>query len=678
MLPTKPPPLRSSDRKRLATVLLVLFTLMALLIVQFYRIQIIQGEKWSEKARRQHFFVVKEPAHRGTIYSNTAIKKGQPETPQKLVVDIQRFHLYIDPESIPEKNREEMAQNLYRLLQTKEAEKKLLRTQFDRKSRSRKLAMWLDADTRSSIMEWWTPYARQRKIVRNALYFVPDYQRSYPFGKLLGQVLHTVQSQKDEATQQALPTGGLELYFNAFLTGKEGKRLLMRSPRNEFERGEILAPPENGADIHLTINHCLQAIVEEELAKGVKKSKAKSGWAVMMEPFSGEVLALAQYPFFYPTNYQWYFNDPELVEHTRIKAVADANEPGSVMKSITMSIALLANEELKRRGQTPIFVPEEMVPCADGRFAGRPRPFDDTNKHPFLNMYLAIQKSSNIYPARLVEKIISRLGNEWYHATLNQVFGLGIKTGIELPSETAGVLPGIGKKHANGALEWSASTPYALAIGYNLQTNSIQLARVYAMFANGGYFVKPTLIRKIVKKGPQGQEMVLTDNTMPERRAAFPKILNENITKEVIRATKFTTKPGGSASAADVWGYSECGKTSSCKKNIQGKYSERLFRSSFIGFTPVKEAAFVLLITMDEPEYGFTPGIGKLHNGGVAAGPVFREIAKRSLEYLGITPDDPYGYPSGDPRCDKEKADWIPETRRLQEMYKKWNNKTQH
>lgn len=670
-------PIYSSDRKRLVILLLFIFFLMSLLIVQFYRIQIIQGEKWSEKAHRQHYFVVKEPAHRGTIYSNTSIKKGHPETPQKLVVDIQRFHLYIDPESIPEKNRQEMAQHLFRLLQTKEDEKEALRAQFNRKSRSRKLAMWLDADTRTTIMEWWGPYARSRKIVRNALYFVPDYQRSYPFGKLLGQVLHTVQSQKDEITHEALPTGGIELYFNSFLKGKEGKRLLMRSPRNEFERGEILSPPEDGADIHLTINHCLQAIVEEELAKGVKKNKAKSGWAVMMDPFTGEILALAQYPFFYLTEYHTFFNDPELTEHTRIKPVMDAYEPGSVMKSITASIALLANDELRSRGQPPIFVPEEMLPCADGRFKGRPRPFDDSGRHPFLNLYMAIQRSSNIYPARLVEKIIASLGNEWYRAALNQVFGFGIKTGIELPSETAGLLPGIGKKHANGALEWSASTPYALAIGYNLQANSVQLARAYSILANGGYFVKPTLIRKIVKKGPQGQELVLRDNTMPERRAAFPRILSKSITAEVTKAMKFTTKPGGSAVAADVFGYTECGKTSTSKKNINGKYSEKLFRCGFMGFTPASNPAFVLIVTLDEPEYGFVPGVGKIHNGGIAAGPIFREISKRSLEYLGITPDDPYGYPSGDPRSNKDKADWVAETRRLQEMYKKWNNKTQ-
>ena len=129
---------------------------------------------------------------------------------------------------------------------------------------------------------------------------------------MLGAVLHTVQTVKDEKRGQAIPTGGFELAFNRYLKGVPGKRRLMRSPRNSLETGEVIASPKNGADIYFTINHCLQAIAEEEIEKGVKKSKAKSGWALMMEPRTGEILALAQYPEFYPAEYQHYLNDPLL------------------------------------------------------------------------------------------------------------------------------------------------------------------------------------------------------------------------------------------------------------------------------------------------------------------------------------------------------------------------------
>mgnify|MGYP000747604487 CR=1 FL=1 len=660
------------DRKRLIALGIFLFTLFSILILAFYKIQILEGEKWTNEANKQHYFIINEPFMRGTFISNSSIKLGHPEAPQSFVIDIQKFHLHTDPQSIPSKHRKPIADALHAILNV---DVDILLQQFLYKSRSRKLAMWLDAEIKDSIMQWWLPYARQHKIPRNALFFVSDYQRSYPFGKLLGQVLHTIQKAKDEKTLQAIPTGGLELYFNSFLKGKLGKRRLMRSPRNSLETGEIISQPKNGAEIHLTINHCLQAIAEEEIAKGVQKCKAKSGWAVMMNPKTGEILALAQYPFFYPPDYQSYFNDPQLVENAKVKAITDANEPGSVMKPLTLTVALLANEVLLQRNEKPLFSPDEMVPTSNTHFTGRSKPLKDLHPHYYLNMDMALQKSSNIYMARLAEKIVQRLGADWYRKTLQETFGMGHKTGIELPSESQGVLPMPGRKHPNGKPEWSASTPYSLAMGHNIQANTLQLLRAYALFINGGYLVKPTLIRKILRPLADGRQEILRDNTTTERVKKFPKVLSDEIAERVRLAMKFTTKTGGSAKNAEVWGYTEAGKTGTGDKVIDGKYCPQKVCSTFIGIVPLSEPSFVLAVVMDEPEYGFLPGIGRLHHGGTCAAPVFREIAKRSLEYLGIAPDDPYGYPSGDPRYNQDKADWIPETRRLKEMYETWNNK---
>lgn len=647
-----------------------LFSLFAILIVHFYNLQVIEGEKWSKEARRQHFFIVNEPFLRGTFYSNTAIKRGHPEIPQKLVVDIEKFHLFIDPETIPLTLKDAIAKKLAELLQE---DKAFLSTQLNRKTRNRRLAMWLDKETHDTIMKWWQPYARRHRIPRNALYFVSDYQRSYPFGRLLGPALHTVQQMKDEKTGQAIPTGGLELSCNRYLTGKQGKRRLMRSPRNALETGEVIASPRNGADVYLTINHCLQAIAEEEIAKGVKNCKAKSGWALMLEPHTGEILAMAQYPDFAPTEYQRYFSDPLLMDHTRVKSIQDAFEPGSVMKTITVAIALKANKELRARGEKEIFNPEEKMVTSDGRFRGR-KNLKDTHLHYFLNMDMAVQKSSNIYVARLVERIVDRLGDEWYKNALHSYFGFGEKTHIELPSESGGLVPTPGKKHPNGALEWSVPTPVSLAMGHNILVTSLQMARASAVFANGGKLVSPTLIRKIVRS-ENGCEEILLDNTGPERVAAFPTVMDKDIIDRVIQAMKFTTKPGGTARRGDVWGYTEAGKTGTSEKIINGVYSKTIHCSSFVGFTPIKDTAFVLVVTMDEPEHAYVPGIGKIHMGGTCAAPVFREIARRSLEYLGISQDDPHGYPVGDPRYDPQKADYAVETRRLQELYEKWNAK---
>jgi len=657
---------------RIAGLFFGIFVLFCLLIYQFFNIQIIEGEKWTKVARKQHFFIIHDPFLRGRFISNTDIKKGHPHTIQSFVTDIQKFHLYVDPESIPDAHKNAISSNLVALLDLSLDEKQKMRSQFDRKSRSRKLAMWLDHDERDAVFKWWLPYAKKYKIPRNALFFLNDYQRSYPFGKLLGQVLHTIQNNKDETTKQAVPTGGLELYFNKYLQGKQGKRRLMRSPRNSFETGEVLSLPENGADIYLTINHCLQAIAEEEIEKGVKKAKAKSGWAVMMDPRSGEILVLAQYPGFSPSDYSLYFSNPKLIDDTRIKAATDAFEPGSVLKPFTLAVALKANEALQKEGKKPIFSPEAKIATSNGRFKGRPKPLSDTHIHYFLNMEMALQKSTNIYMARLVESIVNTLGIEWYRDNLCKTFGLGTKTGLELPGESCGIVPTPGKKHANGTFEWSASTPYSTAIGHNIQTTSLQLVRAYAVFANGGYLVKPTLVRKIVKTSQDNVQTVIVDNTQRSLEAQ-ERVLDPETINTVIRAMKYVTKPGGTAPRANVWGYTEAGKTATANKIISGKYSPTQYYASFVGFTPITNPAFVLLVTLDEPEYGFLPGIGKTHHGGNCAAPIFKEIATRSLAYLGVPSDDPHGYPNGDPRFDADKADWILESRKLQEKYDSWN-----
>lgn len=668
-------PTTSSERKRLLFISLLIFALFAVLILQFYTIQIIEGDKWSKVGDKQHYFIVKEPFKRGTFISNTAIKKGHREAAQSFVIDVQKFHLYADPLSINPECHKQIVEKLSSLLNLDGGEEKQLYAHFNRKSHSRKLAMWLEKEIYDAILNWWTPFAKLNKIPRNALFFISDYQRSYPFGKILGQVLHTIQKVKDEKTSEVIPTGGLELYFDAYLKGKQGKRRLMRSPRNALETGEIISEPQNGADIYLTINHCLQAIAEEELEKGVKKSKAKSGWAAMMDPATGEVLALAQYPFFSPADYQSYFNDRTLIEHTKVKALTDANEPGSIMKPITIAIALKANEVLTSRNEPPLFDPEEMMPTSNSHFPGRKKPLKDTRLHYFLNMNMAVQKSSNIYMARLVERIIQRLGNEWYRQALYEDFGFGQKTNIELPSESPGLVPRIGMKHPNGTLEWSVSTPYSMAMGHNIQVNSLQVLSAYAIFANGGYRIRPTLVRKIVKTSSNGLQEVLVDHTSVENRPRH-RVISSERAQQILTAIKFTTKVGGSASRADIWGYTEAGKTGTADKVVKGIYNPHYVCASFVGIVPAKNPTFVLIVSMDEPEYGYEPGQGRKHMGGVCAAPVFREIAQRSLEYLGIAPDDPYGYPPGDPRYDPKKADWLPEIRQLQEKYEKWNNST--
>lgn len=657
----KASPTSDPGRIRFVIIALSVFLLFSLLIIQFYKIQVIEHGKWTQIAKSQHQTVVVEPFRRGVFYSNTSIKEGHPEEMQPFVVDVLKFHLHIDPMMLPDSHKREIQNAIVEILNLQED----ITPHFYKKSRSRKVASWITSQKKQEIESFWNSYAKKNKISKNAIYFVKDYQRSYPFGHMLGQVLHTVREDRDHKTHQAIPTGGLEMVFHGALKGKEGKKVILRSPRFELDSDLMQDPPQDGMDVYLTINHCIQAIAEEELARGVKKVNAKGGIAVMMDPYTGEIWSIAQYPFFNPASYREYYNDPILLESTKNKAISDCFEPGSTMKPITIAIALRANEELARQGKRPIFVPSEMVRCDKSQFPGRKTPLNDLKTHKYLNMYMAIQKSSNIYPARLVQYIIEQLGPAWYRQCLVEIFGFGNKTGVELPYENPGLIPTPGKTYQSGFIEWSAPTPYSLAIGYNLMVNSIQMLRAYSVFANGGYLVQPTLLRKIAPKGDHSPSK--------KKENLLKKVLSEEIVREVVSAMKYATKSGGSAPLADIPGFSEVGKTSTAEKIIQGKYSKSKHFSSFIGFVPAKDPKFVLFVGMDEPEKVFVPGLGRTHMGGTCAAPVFREIAKRSLQYLGAVPDDPFGYPRGDPRREPLKADWGKEVETLNEIYQKWN-----
>jgi cell division protein FtsI (penicillin-binding protein 3) len=588
-----------------------------------------------------------------------------------LAIDVLRFHLFIDPVAIPLSEKEKIAGKIFEFFDFSKEKKEKIFLKFFKKSRSRKLISWLTREQKEKIEKFWFEYIKKKKIAKNALFFVKDFKRSHPFGMLLGQVLHTVQEEKSK-NFQAIPTGGVELYFNEYLKGKLGFRQIFRSFRNALDTKKIIQKPEDGKDIYLTIDRYIQAIVEEELEKGVKRVNAKGGWAVMMDPKSGEILALGQYPFFDLENYPKYFNDKNLQECSRVRAVTDAFEPGSIMKPLTLAICLRANRYLEKMGEEVLFFPMEKIDTSDGNFSGRSRPIRDLRFHRYLNMYLGIQKSSNIYVGKVVDRLKERLGDLYYKNALLDVFGFGKKTNIEIPAETWGFVPTPGKFYKSGKMQWSKSTPHSLAMGYNILVNSIQVVKAYAILANYGLDVKPTILKKIVRNKKDGTSEIIFDNGKKLKKNV--RVLEKADVAQIINAMKFTTKIGGTAKLGDIKGFTEAGKTGTSEKIINGKYSNNLHITSFIGFAPAKNARFVLLVVIDEPEKKYIPGVGGGWYGGVAAAPVFREIGRRTLEYLGVAPDDPFGYPNLDPRADSKKADWFYEVKLMKKLYDSWNN----
>ena len=658
----------TQDRKKLAYVAFFLLCLFGFLIIQFFKLQVLEEPKWIQKARAQHQFVVTEPFKRGVFYSNGNLSSTHDDEMTPFVVDLPIFHLYIDPESIPQETKKNLAERLAPYLEKEGCKEKKIYEEACKVSRSRKIATALEREDKEKIEGFWFPFAKEHKLAKNALYFVEDYKRAYPYGKLLGQVLQTIRDEKEASTQQAIPTGGLEYYFDRILQGKEGKRRLLRSPRYPLDRGDVIENPMHGCDVYLTIHPFIQAICEEEIEKAVKQAMAKSGWIVMMDAKTGEILSLAQYPFFYPDQYKSYYADPLKIEHTKVKALTDCFEPGSIVKPLSFALALKANQERILQGQSPLFDPSEKVDIKKIQLPGRKTPMKDVSSSQFLNMDLALQKSSNVYTAHLIQKVVDHLGPQWYRSQLHDVFGFGKKTHVELPSEAVGFLPSVNKSYASGKLQWSTPTPACLAIGYNLLVNSLQIIKAYGVLASCGLDIEPSLVKKIVRQ--ETQEVIYERKIIDKPR----RVLEEEICKRVIESMKYVTKPGGSAYRADVPGFTEAGKTSTSEKIKGGTYAKNLHISTFAGFAPAHDAKIVALIVIDEPAYQNIPGVGPMHFGGKCAAPVFAQVAKKTLQYLGVTPDDPYGYPKEDPRFDPLKADMAKEVKALKELFYRWHS----
>jgi cell division protein FtsI (penicillin-binding protein 3) len=627
-------------------------------LLQFYRLQILQHEDWAARARRQHEILIAEHAPRGRFFANTAVLAAHSLEPVPLVHDVSKYHLWIDPSAIPEAVRSSFVDGLNRFLRSD-----TLQSDVQKKTRNRRIAMWLDSDAKCLIESWWKQFAAQRHLPRNALYFSEDAQRSHPYGKLAGQLLHTIRDFKDEETQQGLPTGGLELTLDRYLQGQPGKRKFLRSPLHILDEGELIKEALPGADIELTINHILQSAAEEALEKGVLRAKAKAGWAIIIEPYTGEILALAQYPFFDPSRYRDYFSSPQLMSQTRVRAILDLNEPGSVMKPFTIALALQANWERHQQGLPPLLYPDEKIPVAPRSFPGRSKVLKDVKTFRYLNMDMAIQKSSNVYMGTVAQRLVEQMGPEWM---LNQLahLGFGQKTGVELLGEIAGKLPRLGVSH-KGRPEWSGSTPYSLAMGHGLGSTSLQVARAYCALANGGYLVRPSLVRRITRNHPANGKEILLDNEQRRHADPLPRVLHPEVCRRVVHSLRFACSKNGGGKRAVVPGYSCAGKSGTAEKVVDGRYSKDHNFSSFVGIIPAKRPRLVILVGIDEPAPVFLPGEGRNTLGGACAAPVFREIAENALTALGVAGDEPEGRPS--------EADWLKEVQSLQSLLERWN-----
>lgn len=429
--------------------------------------------------------------------------------------------------------------------------------------------------------------------------FLAEDRRYYPNGTLASHVLGYV-----GVDNQGL--GGIESTFDRAITGNTGQVLVQTDARRRaFSR--IERPPTAGAAVVLTIDAHLQYIVERELRAGIAAFEADGGAAVLLDPQTGEVLALASEPTFNPN-----FFAEATADERRNRAVQDLYEPGSTFKVVTASAAI----------EERVVELEEIFDVSAGYIVVAGDRIPDFTRHDPLTFEDVIVRSSNV-GAILVGL---RLGPERISRFVRR-FGFGQAIAPDFPSESAGLV-------------WAPETLTdralaSISMGYQVAVTPLQMAAAVAAVANGGELLRPRLLRAISR----------TDGRETTERHVIRRAISRATATE-LAGIMHQVVERGTARRARVPGYTVAGKTGTAEKLIDGRYSHYDHYASFVGFAPVEDPRMVLLVMLDTPRTREINGIRqRAYTGGAVAAPIFQKIASAALRHLGVSPDGNGGSP---------------------------------
>jgi cell division protein FtsI (penicillin-binding protein 3) len=388
---------------------------------------------------------------------------------------------------------------------------------------------------------------------------------------------------------------GVESGYDKYLSSKEESKFVTRDAK-----GNHLSTGTNkeirGNNVVLTIDEGLQYILEKNLDAAMIKWKAAAATAIMMDPHTGEILALANRPTFDPSE----LSNVDLNE-VRNRAITDIFEPGSTFK-VVVGMAALEEKAVK---------PETRIDCSAGFVEVGGRRIKDDHKHGVLSFHEVIQKSSNVGTI----KTALMLGKDKVYKYIKKL-GFGDKTGIDLQGEIPGLL-----RHAD---RWSGMSIGSIAIGQEIGVTPLQIVRAYAVVANGGYLVTPHVVKEI--RDPDGA-IIMKVETKAER------VISEETVAIFRGILKTVTEAGGTATKAAVEGNSVAGKTGTAQifDPKTKKYSKTRYIASFVGFVPADNPRLAMVVVIKEPK-------GAIY-GGVVAGPLFKDIANQALSYLTVPMD---------------------------------------
>ncbi len=532
-------------------------------------LQFSQYDALANRARQQQQNSIETSPQRGELLDRQE---------RQLARSVQTVSLFLDPEGLDAETLDRTAQQLAPALGMKQADlAKEFREAGEEKRRFIWIARRLDADRAGKIVAMNLPGIQTRL----------EPKRYYPNGSLAAHVLGYV-----GLDGQGL--GGVEQSYNAKISGEPGRLFLEKDANGKpYESYEIASKP--GQTVVLTIDQTIQYQAEQALEAAVQQSRAKSGTVIVLDPRSGEILALANAPTF----------DPNKVADTKPEtrsnwALQNIYEPGSTFKVVAFSAAL----------EKKLVKVDDHIDCQMGAITVAGRVVHD--HHPFgsLTIAEALAKSSNVAAIKLG----MRVGDETMYDYMKR-FGFGSRTGIELPGETAGILRKVER--------WQPSSIGSLAIGQEVGVTPVQMVAAFGALANDGVRIAPHLIREV--RDAQG---TVVYRAQPEQR----RVISAE-TAIALRGMLEGVTLNGTAKLAQLDGYSAAGKTGTAQK-IDPKtrsYSATKHVASFVGFAPVSNPQVAIIVVIDEPA-------GAYHGGDVAA-PIFREVAEQILPGLGVMPD---------------------------------------
>lgn len=478
----------------------------------------------------------------------------------------------------------------------------------DKKSAARALSKILGIDTRKLSRKlnsqrtfvWIKRQVSPRELGEvkalglNGVDFIPSYSRFYPNKTMAAQVLGFTGTDGHGLE-------GVEYYYDKMLRGQESSLVILKDALGRGFDKETKSTTENppsvdqAYNIVLTIDRTIQFITEKALNEVVEEFSAKSGMAVVMDPQTGAILAMANAPLFNPNTFGRFDR-----ETWRNRSITDPFEPGSTMKIFTAAAAL----------ESGACTPSTIFFCENGAYRIGKNVIHDTHPRGWLSLQQIVKYSSNIG----VVKVIESVGADSLYRTLTN-FGFGAKTLLDCPGETSGLL--------SPPKRWTRVDTGAISFGQGISVSALQLATAAAAMANGGHLMRPYVVAAVSDHNGR-----IIERTKPYVVKTAVSAETAGVVKRIM---KTVITEGGTGVNAALEGYSVSGKTGTAQKiDESGKYARGKYVASFLGFAPADKTELVILVVVDEPQ-------GE-HYGGIVAAPAFKKIAHETLNYLNIPP----------------------------------------